>query len=75
MTQDNMFSDNNDDLPLFSGTRQRADRQQFAPGQAARQLHLPEVCTNCGAQIDSRHRLNGLVDDVCHDCATNDESE
>ena len=75
MTQASMFSHNNDDLPLFSGTSQRADRQQFVPGQAERQLHLPEVCANCGAQIDSRLRLNGLIHNLCHDCATNDEPE
>ena len=70
MTQASMFSDNNDDLPLFSGTCHRADRQQFAPGQAARQLHLPEVCANCGAQIDSRPRRTRKPARTCY-CDTN----
>jgi len=40
MNQANMFSDTNQDLPLFSGTAPRAQRQDFTPGQASRQLDL-----------------------------------
>ena len=42
--QTNLFSANNDDLPLISGTCPRGKTSPFVPEQASRQLHLPEHC-------------------------------
>jgi hypothetical protein len=60
--QSNMFAGTNADLPLVSGTAQRAQESVFKPAPAERQLKL-DIPAVAGDLVESAHAAVDLIGD------------